>query len=948
MTWFSFGRSRDNHSLFLGAAFLVIGLLDFFHTLSYPFMPDFITPNSKEKAAFFWNSARLVSAPLFFASAYTYKDTFPKLINKSVLFAAALVLSFAFLVVGLFYPEYLPLSSARTFLVPVTAVIILYSSYLYTRRIRQVELDNIIFLIYGFIIVVFGDIVYFTYDFSGHLLKLAGFYFIFLALYRSSVELPYEKLAISEEKLRLAAEEKYRILFDNAGDAIITVDLEDKITSWNKAAEKLFGWKAEEVLGEKRKKLACLIVPEELREEGDQNISKALAGAVFTGREVVCQRKDGTRINTSLTISPLQDADKKISGFSGIIRDITEHKRADELLRKSEAMLLEAQRVAHVGNWDWKLQTNELYWSDENYSIFGISKEVSPSVEAFLNMVHPGDMEFVKKSMDDALHGKPYDIDMRIIRPDGLERVVHTQAEVVFDDAGKAVRMFGTVQDITERWRAEKALSRMASILENTPDFVATADSNENVLYMNKGARKMLGIGEREDISQSRIPDAHPEWVSALVKNVGIPAAIRDGFWSGETALMSRDGREIPVLQMILAHKAQDGSVEFLSTIMRDITERKIAEEKIKLRAQLLDNATDSIFVHDFEGNFIYVNEAAYKTRGYTKDELLRIKLPDLDAPEYAKLIEPRVKEIMKKGEATFESAHYRKDGSTIPVEVHTRIVEINEKKLIISSARDITERKKAEELRYENERIMLASKAKSDFLATMSHELRTPLNAIMGFSELMKGNVAGELNAKQRHYADNIITSSKHLLALITDILDLSKVEAGKIELNIETISVPETINEILPLIKEKAVKHNVTIKKELDTALEFMDADRLRFKQVLFNLLDNAVKFSKPEGGTVVVAAKKEEDMARISVSDTGIGIKEEDVGKLFNEFEQVSFGISRKYGGTGLGLAISKKLVELHGGKILAESKYGEGSTFTFLLPIAAKGAGDFKNA
>jgi len=252
----------------------------------------------------------------------------------------------------------------------------------------------------------------------------------------------------------------------------------------------------------------------------------------------------------------------------------------------------------------------------------------------------------------------------------------------------------------------------------------------------------------------------------------------------------------------------------------------------------------------------------------------------------------------------------------------------------------DITERKKAEELRFENLRLEAADKAKSEFLANMSHELRTPLNSSIGFSDLLCLGMAGELNEKQKHYVNNILTSNQFLLTLINDILDLSKIEAGKIELVMGKMSVPETIEETLSLIKEKAMDHKVLLKTEFDPQLAFIEADRQRFKQILFNLLSNAVKFSKDEGGTVTIKTKKEGDMAQISVSDTGIGIKEENIGRLFHKFEQLEKGISQKYGGTGLGLDITKRLVELHGGKIRAESRYGEGSTFTFSLPIQAR--------
>jgi signal transduction histidine kinase len=245
--------------------------------------------------------------------------------------------------------------------------------------------------------------------------------------------------------------------------------------------------------------------------------------------------------------------------------------------------------------------------------------------------------------------------------------------------------------------------------------------------------------------------------------------------------------------------------------------------------------------------------------------------------------------------------------------------------------------RKRAEEMRIKRERIEYARKVKNEYLINMSHELRTHLNSIIGFSELMKQKITGELNAKQDDYVTNIHSSGKLLLAIISDLVDLNKIEAGKVELVVEKISVPETITECIGLIQEKAAKQNTLIKKELDPAVEHMETDKHIFKQILNNLLDNAVKFSKEAGGAVTVATKKEGDMVKISVSDTGIGIMENDMNKLFTPFPHIESGLTRKSDGTGIGLAISKNLVELCGGNIRAESEFGEGSTFTFLLPL-----------
>lgn len=371
----------------------------------------------------------------------------------------------------------------------------------------------------------------------------------------------------------------------------------------------------------------------------------------------------------------------------------------------------------------------------------------------------------------------------------------------------------------------------------------------------------------------------------------------------------------------------------------REIGERKKAESELLMKALLLDNATDSIIVHDLNGHFIYINEMLCRSRGYTKEELMGMNLKDLVTEENAELIQERIRKLAETGKIVFESEHVCKNSEIIPVEVHARIIESEGRKLVLSVMRDLTERKRIQQMKFENERLVYVNRAKSEFLANMSHELRTPLNSIIGFSELMINKVPGDLNEKQVHFLHNINGSGKHLLGIIDDILDISKVEAGKIELFFERISLPEAIDETLEIIKENAAKSNISIKKEYDTNLEFIEADRKRFKQVLLNLISNAIKFSKKEGGILKISAKRAGEMAEFSIADTGIGIRKEDMKKLFKEFEQLESGISRKYGGAGLGLAISKKLVELHGGKITITSEFGAGTKFIFFLPLKA---------
>ncbi len=453
----------------------------------------------------------------------------------------------------------------------------------------------------------------------------------------------------------------------------------------------------------------------------------------------------------------------------------------------------------------------------------------------------------------------------------------------------------------------------------------------------------------------------------------------------------------------LLTELANDLAFGIMSLRTRD--ERKRAVEALKESEQrfkaIFDNAADGILLADTENKIFYSgNSMICKMIGYSQEEIKTLGLIDIHPEKDLSYVTEQVEKQIR-GELTLtrDIPVKRKDGSVFYADINSFPIILAGKTYLVGIFRDITERKQAEkkikeytetleekiqertkeienanvelqvlnkeldlrrqEAEYAKLRAMEASRAKSDFLANMSHELRTPLNSIIGFSEILQDELYGKLNEKQREYVSDILGSGTHLLELISDILDLSKVESGKLELELSRFYLRDILNTSMTMLREKAMKHNINLRLQIgpDADLE-IEADDRKLKQIMFNLLSNALKFTS-DGGSVSVQARllnseqylvnskklftddysltTDRDFIEISVEDTGIGIKPEDIPKLFKEFSQIESAYTKTYEGTGLGLALTKRLVELHGGRIWVESEFGKGSKFTFVIPI-----------
>ncbi|MFA5054798.1 MAG: PAS domain S-box protein [Dehalococcoidia bacterium] len=1039
----------------------------------------------------------------------------------------------------------------------------------------------------------------------------------------------------AEEKLRLE-EQRFRALADQSSDIIVLVNQEGKIIYENSAIESVLGLKAEERIGAS---VFEHLHPDDLQIAADAFKKLSMdADAPVQRSELRLRHKDGSWRTFEAVGSNLVK-DNVVEAVIINLRDITERKKAEEALRESEAKyrFLTEKMNDVVWTLDMDLKTtyvspsvtNMLGYTPEERMKQSVTEQLTP--ESLNAVTQALSVELGRDSKDGVDPDRQLTVEMECYHKNGSIIWMEAVVSAIRNEKGEITGIHGVSRDVTERKRAEEALRDAKDYAENliktANAMVVVLDTKGKVTLLNEAGEKITGYKAEEAMGRNwfelivpkkRYPDVWDEFEK--LKDSG---TIIDTF---ENPILTKSGEE-RIISWKNSTLTIDGKFTGTISFGIDISERKRAEQETQFKGKLLDAAADSILVHDLSGRIVYANKEAEELRGYARGELIGKDLHNLATPEYTQSFNERIAEIKQKGEVTFEVAHYRHDGSTIPIEVHALLIDRDGEKLILRIGRDITERKKAEhqirermkelraffnlaeltemesisleelyqglanmlpqswqyteiaccrivmgdkEFRTKNfkesawmqsapikvlgaiegrieigyleerpeeaegpfmkeERLLIdtiaerigriterkqaqealrnseeklqtmfksmndgvlvsdsninivdvneatlrilgletkegligrnvldvvkfkdqekvvanllrmlkerisqvqgeycallpdgkemevdvitsamyndagrqvgfinvirditerkqaekalllykehleelvkertseldkakitaeqANKAKSDFLANMSHEIRTPLSTIIGFSELLYDETKGPLNNDQKKYMGYVTSAGEHLLSLINDILDLSKVEAGKMELLTTKFSVSDLLKNSLSFIAEKALKHNIKLLSEISSDVDMIEADERKVKQILYNLLSNAVKFT-PDGGSVIIGAKlvkpdsaaipsgirkglRNTEYVLISVKDTGIGIAKKDQAKLFTEFYQIEEPYAKKYEGTGLGLALSKRLVALHGGKIWFESKgQGKGSTFYFILPL-----------
>jgi PAS domain S-box-containing protein len=565
------------------------------------------------------------------------------------------------------------------------------------------------------------------------------------------------------------------------------------------------------------------------------------------------------------------------------------------------------------------------------------------------------------------------------------------------DAAGTIIGYLLIGTDNTARKRAEEALLKagaLQSAIFNSANFSSIAtDANGVIQIFNVGAERMLGYTAAEVVNRitpADISDPQEVIARATILSLEFSTPIAPGFEAlvfkasrgiediYELTYFRKDRSRFPAVVSITALRDADGAIIGYLLIGTDNTARKqVEEERTKLDQRLRDqhfytrslieSNIDALMTTDPRGIITDVNRQMEALTGCTRDELIGAPFKNyFTDPGRA---EAGILRVLNEGAVTnYELTARARNGKLTEVSYNATTFHDRDRRLqgVFAAARDVTELKRFEQtLRQKNVELEGASRMKSEFLANMSHELRTPLNAIIGFSEVLRDGLMGELTNQQRGFIGDIFSSGTHLLSLINDILDLSKVEAGKMMLDLEPVQVSSLFANALSIIREKAAVRHIRLTLDAPEELGLIHADARKVKQIVYNLLSNAVKFT-PEGGEVTLRAgrvlrdevgrpsgswkgrsfpsKTDDEFAEfleISVTDSGIGVSPEGLERLFKPFSQIDSGLARKFEGTGLGLAMVKLLAELHSGAVAVESSVGEGSCFTVWLPLRTLG-------
>ncbi len=726
-------------------------------------------------------------------------------------------------------------------------------------------------------------------------------------------------------------------IVNTSGDAIISVSTDLKITSWNAAAEKVYGHTAQEAIGEG---LELFVPPAELVQTIEV-CRRVLETGQPASWEQHLQTADDTSVVSSVNIFATRDAIGRIVGISGIGRDITNLKQIEKEVREAHEYtrgLIESSVDAMV------MVDGGMRIMDGNEQLARLLKLprkvlLGSSFESYFTEPAAAH-EALKKVFAD---GMVTNVDLVVKAADGKEIPVSFNASL-FYRAGQVFGIFGVARDVTQQHATERTLRQereySRSLAQSSPDGLLVCDSNLLLTDLNEEAVTLTGY-PREELIGIKVSSLFTQ--PALADQLLEQTSGQNRVHEVEMQLLTRTAQEIPVSLNTSAFTDSEGPGRRIVAAVRDISERKRVEKERSLLASIVESSGDAVYSETTVLIITSWNPAAEKLFGYSGAEVIGRSAALLAPLDCRAEIIQHAQNVQISGKPeSFETRRLRKDGSVIDVAItQSPILDaIGTVTGASVTTHDIGERRRMEaELARTRDAALEVARLKSEFLANMSHEIRTPLNSVIGMTGLLLDT---ELDAEQREFANDAREAGQALLKLISDILDFSKISAGKLVFEEVDFDLNDVIVGAVELVVDQARRKGLELIVSVDPDVpRLLRGDPGRLRQILLNLISNAVKFT--ERGEVAVEVSKlgekpQETVLRFEVRDTGIGIPTEKQHLLFQPFSQVDASTTRHYGGTGLGLSIVRELVEVMGGTIALSSTPGTGSIFWFTAKLA----------
>ena len=674
-----------------------------------------------------------------------------------------------------------------------------------------------------------------------------------------------------------------------------------------------------------------------------------------------------------LTVSALQRARFRSTrvAAANLVLERRMKERTGELHRSEESFRFLADLLPHLV-WTAAPDGAVDFMNRRSQDYVGVDIQVLLG-DGWLRFVHPDDVEETRKRWVQAVRtGLPFDAEYRLRRVDGVYRWHIDRGHAQHGAAGEIVRWVGTCTDIHDQRETRALLEDL--VARRTTDLAASEEQFRHAfehagigmalvgldgswLRVNRALYGIIGYREKELLDKTFQEITHPDDLDADMDHVQELLEGRSNSYQMSKRYLHKDGHIVWVRLTASLVRDEKGKPRHFVSQIEDITARVRTEEALRESEErfrmLTARAPIGILLADRAGRILYANPRWREMAGLS---LLESPGQDwtrvLHADDRAAVSASWREMVEKGGEFAREFRFAAPDGKVRWVQARAAAVRGigGEISGYVGTNADITELKDLEKqllsqnaaLELETARAQEANRLKSEFLSNMSHELRTPLNAVIGFSEFLQDQKAGPLNGQQIEFLGDVLNSARHLLQLINDLLDLAKIEAGRMEIAPQTFSLNDAVGEICaslhPLFLEKQLAFFVSV----DAGGDHVCLDPGKFRQILYNLLSNAIKFTPAKGSVDLLLRPVEGDSSRfeVRVRDTGIGIKADDFKRLFGEFQQLDSGANRRYQGTGLGLALTRKLAALHGGSIRVESVFGQGSTFTVVLPRVAE--------